>query len=179
MTKYFLLATFVFLIPMSLMGQYNEIEPNNSFDQANVLAFGDSSVISAEFSPASDDDYFAVEMQDSCMYYITSIESDENVRPNIALFLQGNPGNILTSDVVNRNGNNNFRLSGYVPNNSGLYYTKIFNTENASGAYKVRLAGGRSHTELLVHEPDNTSFCRVCESSCRSGYGLWGPVSRK
>jgi hypothetical protein len=156
MTKKILLPMLVLIFPIILFGQYNEVEPNNSMDQANVLAFGDSSVISAEFSPASDNDYFAVEMQDSCMYYITSIESDENVNPNMALFLQGNPGNILTSDVTGRNGNGNFRLSGYVPNNSGLYYAKTFNTENTSGAYKIRLAGGRSHTELLVHEPDNT-----------------------
>jgi hypothetical protein len=156
MNRLCLFAMLLVFFPIILFGQYNEVEPNNSMDQANVLTFGDSSVISAEFSPASDNDYFSVEMQDTCMYYLTSIESDENIAPNIALFLQGNAGNILTSSVANRNGNGNFRLSGYVPNNTGLYYAKIFNTENTSGAYKVRLAGGRSYTELLVHEPDDT-----------------------
>ncbi len=158
MAKNILLVMLVLVSPIILLAQYNEVEPNNSMDQANVLALGDSSIISAEFTPASDNDYFELEMRDSCMYYITSIENDENVTPNLALFLQGNPGNVLTSNVAGRNDNGNFRLSGFVPNTSGVYYAKIFNTENTSGNYKVRFAGGRSHTELLVHEPDNTQI---------------------
>ena len=155
MLKNILIAA-VLIFPINLFGQYNEVEPNGSREQANVLAFGDSATIAAEFRPGMDADFYSIEMSDTCMYYLTSVENETNVAPNIELFFESNFGNVLTSRVAGRNGNNNFRLSGYVPNSSGRYYARIFNSEATQGRYKVRLAGGRSVSQLLVHEPDNT-----------------------
>jgi hypothetical protein len=151
-----LIILFVFIFPILLFGQYNEVEPNNTREQANVLALGDSSTISAEFTSSADVDFYSIEMQDTTMYYLTSVENKTNVAPDIELFLEAFPGNVLTSNVGGRNGNSNFRLSGYVPKLAGSYYAKIFNTEATQGQYKIRLAGGRSNSKLLVHEPDNT-----------------------
>jgi hypothetical protein len=154
--KYLLIFTFVLILTGSLIGQYSEVEPNNIRTQANVLTLNDLSIISAEFNPASDIDYFTMEMHDTCLYYLTSVENDPGAAPNIELYREGSPSNILTTNVGGRNGNNNFRLSGYIPEVSGRYYARIFNTEQSQGAYKIRFAGGRGLKKLMQHELDNS-----------------------
>ena len=146
----------VLLLPVVVFGQYNETEPNDTFDQANGISLNDSAVIAASFEPVGDVDYFVMQLQENCMYYLTSIENDDNIAPNIALYREGNPTNILTSNVGGRNGNDNFRLSGYVPESTGRYFAKIFNVNWTEGDYKLRLAGGRCQEELLIHESDNS-----------------------
>lgn len=146
----------VFFLPAVLFGQYNETEPNDSFDQANGVSLNDSALIAASFEPVGDIDYFVMPLQQNCMYYLASIENGENIAPNIALYRDKNPTNLLMSDVAGRNGNDNFRLSGYVPETTGEYYAKIFNVNTTHGEYKLRLAGGRCQEQLSVHEPDNS-----------------------
>jgi len=143
-------------LPFILFAQINESEPNNSRESANALSLYDTTLINAVFSPAGDTDYFVLTWQNDAMYYLTSIENEAGVAPNLALYFENAPDNILTTNVGGRNGNGNFRLSGYVPAFSGHYYAKIFDTNNAEGGYKICLAGGRKRSELLVHEPDNT-----------------------
>ncbi len=154
--KLIYLLSAVLLLPAMLFGQYQETEPNNTFEQANVLSLNDSSIIAAAFDTVGDVDYFVMQLQQNCMYYLTSIENDVNISPNIALYREGNPTNMLTSNVGGRNGNDNFRLSGYVPESTGRYFAKIFNVNWTQGEYKLRFAGGRCQEELLIHEPDNS-----------------------
>lgn len=166
------------LFPILLWSQQSEVEPNDSNEQANSLSLAGVSSISAVFNPAGDVDYFVMEWQKDCMYYLTSIENDAGVAPNIELYFENNPTNILTSNVGGRNGNNNFRLSGYVPAYSGRYYAKIYNDNGATGAYKIRLAGGHCREQLLIHEPDNTisfaaSFDYLAEND--TSYGALYP----
>ena len=139
-----------------LFAQSSEVEPNDSRLEANVLNLTGNTPISAEFSPSADVDYFVMEWEKDCMYYLTSIENADAVTPNIELFFENYPENILTSNVGGRNGNNNFRLSGYVAKWSGLYYVKVFDDYDVSGSYKIRFAGGRGLQDLYIHEPDNT-----------------------
>jgi hypothetical protein len=74
----------------------------------------------------------------------------------IELYDDDGPTNILISNMGGRNGNGNFRLSGYVPDYGGSFYAKVFEQNSASGNYKVRFIGGRSLQELMTHEPDRT-----------------------
>jgi hypothetical protein len=158
------MVALILSLPGILFGQYVEVEPNNTREQANILSLGDSSIISAEFASTGDVDYFTFVLHDTCMYYLTSVENNVGVAPNIELYFEGNPVNLLTSNVGSRNGNGNFRLSGYVPGASGRYYVKVFNTEFTQGAYKIRFAGGRGQDELMIHEPDNTiSFASIAD----------------
>ncbi|MBD3289577.1 T9SS type A sorting domain-containing protein [candidate division KSB1 bacterium] len=150
------LSVAVLLLPVVLFGQLRETEPNDSFEQANSISLNDSVLIASAFEPVGDVDYFVMQLNQNCMYYLTSIENSENVSPNIALYREGNPINILTSNVGGRNGNGNFRLSGYVPDSTGRYFAKIFNVNWTQGDYKLRFAGGRCHEEMLIHEPDNS-----------------------
>ncbi len=143
-------------LPYALLSQDTEVEPNNTRENANSISLDGVTKISAAFSPAGDLDYFDMEWQTDHMYYLTSIENDEGIAPNIELYFDAAPDNILTSNVGGRNGNNNFRLSGYVPDYSGTFYAKIFDQNNASGGYKIRLAGGRGPQELMTHEPDGS-----------------------
>ncbi|MBN2013333.1 metallophosphoesterase [candidate division KSB1 bacterium] len=154
--KQFVFILILIILPVILIAQFVEVEPNNSIAQANLLTLTDSSRIRAEFNPAGDVDYFVMHWQKNCMYYLTSIESGTDISPNIEIYLNGNSNSILKSDVGGRNGNNNFRLSGYVPETTNSYYAKVFNENDTQGLYTVRFAGGRNQTQLAVHEPDNT-----------------------
>ena len=138
-----LFAFLFFAIPYSLLSQDTEIEPNDTREAANSLSLEGVTKLSAAFSPAGDPDYFAMEWQNDAMYYSTSIENDSGTTPNIELYFEEAPDDILTSNVGGRNGNNNFRLSGYVPDYTGRYYVKVYDQNGAQGAYKIRLAGGR------------------------------------
>ena len=132
----------------------NESEPNDFAAQANEIAVGDT--VRATFSSTGDADWFVFEWDSTKMYYLTSIENAQGVAPDLQLFYESDTTqNILTTSVAGRNGQNNFRLSGYVPARSGRYYAKIVNAGTAAGGYKLRLVGGRTLTELQVHEPDN------------------------
>ncbi len=147
---------FNLLIPVILLGQDGEIEPNNTIQEANELSLGDRAILAAQFHSVLDVDYFAVDWLKTNMYYVTSIESDKNVTPYIELYYENNPTNLLSSDISGRNGNRNFRLSGYVPPYNGRYYLKVYDANHSLGAYKIRVAGGRGHSDLIVHEPDNS-----------------------
>jgi len=151
----FFAKLFAVLLPISVWAQNLEHEPNDSKEQANPLSLVENSVISAQFNPSGDMDFFSMDWQKDCMYYLTSIENN-SVAPNINLYFGSSSSNLLTTDVGGRNGNNNFRLSGFVPFFSAQYYAKIFDPNGAQGAYKIRLAGGRSRAQLIKHEPDNT-----------------------
>ncbi len=132
----------------------DESEPNDFAALANRIAVGDT--VAATFSSRSDADWFVFDWDSTRMYYLTSIENEAGVQPDLLLFFgDDTTRNILTSSVAGRNGNGNFRLSGYVPARTGRYYAKIVNTDSMAGAYKIRLVGGRSIDSLLANEPDN------------------------
>jgi len=150
------LLTLLIGLPCLLYSQTEESEPNDTRQTANALSLDDTTSTKAVFSPAGDADYFVLAWQNDAMYYLTSIENEAGISPNLELFFENAPDNLLTSNVGGRNGNNNFRLSGYVPDFSGSYYAKVVDANNAVGAYKLRFAGGRHTSQLLIHEPDNS-----------------------
>ncbi len=129
-----------------------ESEPNDTYEQANALAVGDT--IMASFSASDSVDYFAIQMESTKMYYITS---NGDVDVNAFLYAASDPNtNILTGDVDNRGIGDNFRISGYVPAESGTYYLKVISKGN-TGDYSVRFVGGRDLAVIgALHEPDNS-----------------------
>jgi hypothetical protein len=146
----------VFCITTMLWAQKTETEPNNSHATATPLSAAIPNIISAEFNPAGDIDYFSLDLEKNKMYYVTSIENAGGMTPNLELHYSTSTVNLLTSSVSGRNGGGNFRLSGYIPSITGTFYAKIFDASSKSGAYKIRLAGGRTTQQLVIHEPDNT-----------------------
>jgi len=138
------------------LAQTNETEPNDSRSQANPVILVNPTIVSATFRSAGDVDFFSVYWQKDCMYYVTSVENDAGVAPDVQLFVEGSAANLLKVSVTGRNGNNNFRLSGYVATISGRYDVRISNAGTTTGAYKVRFAGGRGAAKLASHEPDNS-----------------------
>lgn len=138
------------------VSQTTEVEPNNTRESAQPFSTQLPQIISASFASGQDADFYSLALDKNKMYYLTSIESSDEASPNLELYSAFSAANLLTSGVAGRNSNRNFRLSGYVPAASGTHYAKIVNSNNAAGTYKIRLAGGRTVSELLTHEPDNT-----------------------
>jgi len=132
-----------------------EAEPNDNANQANQMAVGDT--LQASFSSAADVDWYQFQLEALHMYYLTSIESQPDIQPDLELYFDGNlQQNLLSVPVSGRNGCGDFRLSGYIASKTGIYFAKIFNRTSSTGLYKIRLAGGRSVPELFVREPDNS-----------------------
>ena len=130
-------------------------EPNDTPDTAFAIAVGDT--LTASFYALTDVDWYKFHLDVMHMYYFTSIENDAGVAPDLALYFENDlQNNLLNSSVAGRNGNNNFRLAGYLALKTGNYYAKITNIGNVLGAYKIRLVGGRSISDFMVHEADNS-----------------------
>ena len=173
MRKLMVLA--VILISTSfLQSQTSETEPNNDKLFANPVSVGQT--IEASFHTTTDQDYFKIELELDKMYYLTSVENSSGLKPDLNLYNQASSTNLLQSSVAGRNGNNNFRLSGYVPYNSGVYYARVFEADNETGQYKFRFAGGRGTDSLLIHEPDNTKIESGSVQSLALGDTLYGAI---
>lgn len=173
---YKFIVTFLLGVTTLLFGQYNETEPNNTRSQANAVTSGNPAIVSATLNPGSDLDFFSVNWQKDCMYYVTSVENATGVAPDVQVFSENGLVNLLTVSVAGRNSNNNFRLSGYVPKFTGRYDVRINNAGAATGAYKVRFAGGRGLPQLLAHEPDHSQVAAAGVSALAQADTVYGAV---
>ncbi len=172
----FLFAMMGLLTATIASAQLSETEPNDSRSLANPVTLANPTIISASFGSAGDIDFFTVNWKKDCMYYVTSVENASGVAPNVQVFLEGASTNLLTASVAGRNGNNNFRLSGYVPKVTGRYDVRINNAGTASGAYKVRFAGGRGLPKLVTHEPDNSMAAAAGVSVLAQADTVYGAI---
>ncbi len=166
----------VLMIATVAFAQMNETEPNDTRSQANPVILVNPTIVSATFKSSADVDFFSVYWQKDCMYYVTSVENSSGVAPNVQLFAEGSSTNLLTVSVAGRNGNNNFRLSGYMPKVSGRYDIRINNAGSVSGAYKLRFAGGRGLPKLVTHEPDNSIAAAGSVSMLAQADTVYGAV---
>ncbi|NLP09735.1 hypothetical protein GX408_04970, partial [bacterium] len=167
----------VLLCSFSLaFSQTAEVEPNDTRETAQSFSTQLPHIISASFASSQDADYYSLPLDKNKMYYLTSIESSDEASPNLELYFAASAANLLTTSVAGRNSNRNFRLSGYVPAASGTYYAKIVNNNSAAGAYKIRLAGGRTVAELLTHEPDNTIANCLWQAKLAEGDTVYGAI---
>ncbi len=151
-----------------------EAEPNDSYNQANPIAVGDT--LQANFSSTADIDWYQFHLEALHMYYFTSIESQPDVQPDLELYFDGDLQNLLSVSVSGRNGCGDFRLSGYLAGKTGTYYARISNRTSATGPYKIRLVGGRSVQELFVREPDNSTVQAATKPALAAGDTVYGAV---
>jgi len=175
--KHFLRSFTLLLYSISIVySQSSELEPNDLRTNAQPFSTTLPHIITATFSSVADIDYYSMALDKNKMYYITSIEAGSDVTPNIELNYGTSLTNLISVNVSGRNGNRNFRLSGFVPPTTGTYYAKIFNAGPAAGTYKIRLAGGRTTSQLVVHEPDNTIANSMWQSSLAADDTLYGAI---
>jgi len=167
----FLLCSFTLAVSQTI-----EVEPNNTRESAQPFSTQPPQIISASFASGQDVDFYSLALDKNRMYYLTSIESSDEASPNLELYSALSAANLLTTSVAGRNSNRNFRLSGYVPATSGTHYAKIVNSNNAAGTYKIRLAGGRTVSELLIHEPDNTIASGQWQVKLAKGDTVYGAI---
>jgi len=167
----FLLCSFTLAVSQTI-----EVEPNNTRESAQPFSTQPPQIISASFASGQDVDFYSLALDKNKMYYLTSIESSDEASPNLELYSALSAANLLTTSVAGRNSNRNFRLSGYVPATSGTHYAKIVNSNNAAGTYKIRLAGGRTVSELLIHEPDNTIASGQWQVKLAKGDTVYGAI---
>ena len=141
-----------------------EAEPNNTVAEATSIAARADTVVTGSFSDGADDDYYRVFLHAQRMYSLftqNSTVGDDIQVEIVREFESDNMGgtdvtaNLLTADPAGNAGNNDFLISGFVPEESGAYLIKL--SSASAGDYEFGVVDkGEIFDGLVANEPDNT-----------------------
>lgn len=159
-----------------------EFEPNNTPETATVINAENSiiSVQEANFSNASDVDYYRVFLHELRMYTLFTTNSTVSTDINVRIFHESadGPMNVVTrtGDLiasnniqVKRNGNN-FVLEGFVPEKTGAYILEL--TSASAGDYELGVVDkGEIYFGRISNEPDNTLADALSQAALPVGPG--------
>jgi hypothetical protein len=138
-----------------------EKETNDVF--ANATNWPEDKSILAKFTkgglPNADDvDIYSMNMTNDRMYFINSTESVLGENMQVELFSENDTTtNMLDSDVSGRYNDGDFRISGFIPPESGKYYVKVSVASVGTGSYSLRRRSTLLQNVVMNHEPDNST----------------------
>jgi hypothetical protein len=147
---------------LTVKGVINEIEPNNSAEQANLIPIADNNLIEASFATDDLEDWFKVDLDQTKVYYFNTTESRLADEIKVEVFAEGTSTNVIDADPFSGFDSGDFRLCGWSPPTTGMYLFKLSVLigaidEQNNGTYKLRAAGGEVLAEVAaLHEPDNS-----------------------
>lgn len=168
----------LFVYSSAASPEFSEKEINDQFKFAMKLPEGKD--VKGKFSkngaPSADDvDIFQIDMVKDRMYFVNTYENDLGGDIHAELFAASDTTtNVLNESIDGRYKDNNFRLSGFIPAEDGVYYLKLTCEIPGQGNYTLR-ARSSSIDELgPFHEPDNT----IADADARGDYPIDG-VAKK
>lgn len=133
----------------------NELEPNDTPDQATQIFASQNEVFSGSFSSTSDVDYYQVYMSEHIMYYINSANSTVTTDIKVEIYDVNDLNTNLAEGIqLGRYGSNDFRLSGFVPPSTSAYLIKL--SSDSPGDYELRVAFTAIPNFISSFEPNNT-----------------------
>ena len=140
---------------LNLSASFAEAEPNNTNDQATMLA--DRSFVEASFADTNDVDVFKVELDASRIYHFRTLkESDMEIE--VEMYAEGSDVNLLAdgSSFNTRYSGDNVKIN-FIPETSGTYYL-VFNapSNGAEEAYNVYMKSNEIAALKDVNEPNDT-----------------------
>ena len=156
-----------------------EVEPNNTTDEATSATAGAQAVYSGSFADGSDEDYYRVFMHEVRMYTIFTANSTVSSDIEIEIFREEEidsdgtlalTGNLLTESVAGNAGDNDFVVSGFVPEKSGAYLIKV--SSASAGDYQLGLIDkGEIYFGRQANEPDDVAGDALSQDAMEVGPG--------
>lgn len=156
-----------------------EMEPNNTTDEATSATAGSQAVYTGSFADGSDVDYFRVFMHELRMYTLFTANSTVSSDIEIEIFREEEidsegalqlTGNLLTGSVAGNAGNNDFILSGFVPEATGAYLVKL--SSASAGDYELGLIDkGEVYFGRVANEPDDIAADALAQEAMEVGPG--------
>ena len=160
-----------------------EVEPNDSEADATQATAGSQSVVTGSFSSASDADYYRVFMHEVRMYSIFTANSTVSSDIEVEIFREEEldydgssfdtvelTGNLLSGSVAGNAGNNDFLISGFIPEETGAYIIKL--TSSTPGDYELGLLDkGEVYFGRIANEPDDVAGDALTQEAMQVGPG--------
>ena len=160
-------------------GDLVEVEPNNTVAEATSMAARSDTVYTASFADGADEDYYRVFMHEVRMYSIFSANStvSDDIQVEIYREYEADPtgtlaltDNLLTESVAGNAGNNDFLISGFVPEASGAYLIKV--SAASAGDYQLGVVDkGQIYGGRIANEPDDTDSDALAQDAMEVGPG--------
>lgn len=139
-----------------------EVEPNNTAENATVIAARADTVASGSFSNGSDVDMYRVFLHEHRMYTMFSQNSSTSSNIDVKVYLESASGpdntttisdDLLTGSTIKRDGND-FKIEGFVPEESGAYLIEV---SSSAGDYQLGVVDkGEIYGARIAHEADNS-----------------------
>ena len=156
-----------------------EVEPNNSAAEAMTIAARADTVTTGSFSGGSDEDYYRVFLHEMRMYTMFTQNSTVGDDIQIELYREYESdfagtldmtGNLLTDPVAGNAGNNDFLITGFIPEESGAYIVKL--SSASAGDYQFGVVDKGTHFGgLIANEPDNVAADALTQDELEVGPG--------
>jgi hypothetical protein len=150
----------LFVFSSAAAPEFAEKESNDLFKTAMKLP--EDKDVKGKFSKggavsADDVDIFALDMVKNRMYFVNTYENDLGGDIHAELFAASDTTtNVLNESIDGRYNDNNFRLSGFIPAEDGVYYLKLTCETPGQGSYTLRSRSSSIDELGPFHEPDNT-----------------------
>jgi len=156
-----------------------EAEPNNSTAEATQIGSRSDTTYTASFSDAADEDYYRIFMHEVRMYtlFTTGSTVSDDIQIEIYREYEADPtgtialsDNLLTEPVAGNAGNNDFIVSGFVPEASGAYLIKL--SSASAGDYQFGVVDkGQIYFGRIANEPDDTAPDALAQEAMQVGPG--------
>lgn len=156
-----------------------EVEPNNTVAEATSMATRSDTTYAGSFSDGSDADYYRIFMHEVRMYTIFSSNSTVSDDIEIEIFREYEADtdgtlaltdNLLTESVAGNAGNNDFLISGFIPEASGAYLIKV--SAASAGDYRLGVVDkGQIYGGRVANEPDDTASDALTQEAMETGPG--------
>ncbi len=156
-----------------------EVEPNNSVAEATSMGARTDTTYTGAFADGADDDYYRIFMNEVRMYTLFTSNSSVSDDIQVEIYREYEADtdgtlaltdNLLATDVAGNAGNNDFVISGFVPEASGAYIVKL--SAGSAGDYqfgvidKGEIYGGRTS-----NEPDDVAADALTQDAIEVGPG--------
>lgn len=155
-----------------------EIEPNDTPEEATQIVARADTVVNGSFSGPGDEDYYRVFMHEVRMYTLFTQNSTVSDDIQIEIYHEYETenggtaltGNLVTEAVAGNAGNNDFVLSGFVPERSGAYLVKV--TSGSAGDYQLGVVDkGQIYDARIANEPDDDEATALEQAAMETGPG--------
>ena len=133
---------------------FEEMEGNNSFQTANIIAVGESFVYQASLT-VDDVDYYQFPLVEGKLYSFRSLENGTGGALTVEFFDEIDGTTLLDgTDWHNNYGGDNFKISNIIPRETKTYYLKV---SGGVGPYRIASRVNHDYAALLNKgEPNNS-----------------------
>lgn len=147
---------------------FEEMEANNTFETANLIATGESFVYDAALT-AGDVDFFKMELEAGKLYSFRSKDNETGANLDVEFYDEANGTTLLDESSWVDNYGGNFKIASIIPREDKTYYLRI---SGSPGKYKVASRVNDNYLALQHKgEPNNSKT----EADAQGDYQVFGP----